>query len=102
MWDAKTDTLMHSLTIPRGVCVLAGGKPSSKDAATVLEVSAAIDDKDWGIIQSPFMRENASTKAFHHKITVDGDKLTYFETTVLDIYGKKFDHTDGNTLTRCK
>lgn len=47
------------------------------------------------------MRDNARTVEFRHTIKVDGDKLTYKETTVLDIYGKTFDHTDENELTRC-
>ncbi|HFE38405.1 MAG TPA: DUF1794 domain-containing protein [Gammaproteobacteria bacterium] len=98
MWDAKTDVVMQSLTIPRGVCVLAGGKSRAQNDATVLAVSAAIDDSDWGIIQSPFMQEKARTTAFTHEITVRGDELSYSETTVLDIYGKTFDHTDSNVL----
>jgi hypothetical protein len=47
------------------------------------------------------MRDNARTVEFRHKIQLDGDKLSYAETTVLEIYGKKFDHTDENELTRC-
>ena len=35
------------------------------------------------------------------QIELDGDKLSYSETTVLEIYGKKFDHIDENELTRC-
>ena len=102
MWDSKTDVIMHSLTIPRGVCILAGGQSVVSGSATVLEVKAAVGDGDWGIIQSPFMRDNARTEAFTHNITVDGDSLTYSETMFLDIYGKKFDHTDKNTLSRRK
>ena len=102
MWDSKTDVISHSVTIPRGVCILAGGKSSAKGSATSLDVKAAVGDKDWGIIQSPFMQENASTNEFRHNITVDGDELNYSETMVLGIYGKTFDHTDSNTLTRCK
>jgi len=100
MWDSNTDTVMQSLTIPRGVCLLAGGKASIKGAVIVLDVQAAVGDKEWGIIQSPFMQENARTNAFNHNIIVDGDELSYFETMALDIYGKAFEHTDGNTLSR--
>ena len=104
IWDAETQTVVHSLAIPRAVCLLAGGKaasPSSPDEPVTLEVAARADDPDWGIIQSPFMRDNARTVEFRHKIQVDGDKLSYAETTVLEIYGKTFDHTDENELTRC-
>ena len=101
MWDPKTDTIMHSLVIPRGVCVLAGGKANSGGGpATVLDVKAISGDKDWGIIQSPFMQEKAKTVEFRHNISIEGDELTYSETTVLEIYSKTFDHTDSNTLKR--
>ncbi len=100
MWDAKTDVIMQSLTIPRGICVLAGGKPVLRNSSTILEVRARIDDKNWGIIQSPFMQENARTNAFSHTIIIDGNELSYSETVVLDIYGKIFDHTDSNVLQR--
>ena len=103
MWDAKSQTVMHSLTIPRAVCVLAGGQYTGKkdaDGRTVLEVSAAIDDDNWKIVQSPFMRDNASTTAFTHTLTVGNDTLSYAETTMLEIYGKTFEHTDANDLVR--
>ena len=101
MWDAASQTIMHSLTIPRGVCILAGGHaPSASDKCITLEVAAAADHPDWHIIQSPFMREKACTTAFRHHITVDGNTLHYVETTMLDIYGKAFEHRDENTLTR--
>jgi hypothetical protein len=32
--------------------------------------------------------------------TTSGDTLSYDETTVLEIYGGRFDHTDANELTR--
>jgi hypothetical protein len=101
MWDSDTGTIMHSLTIPRAVCVLAGGTYSGeKDAEgrVILEVAAAIDDDSWKIIESPFMQENASTKSFRHRIVVGNGRLSYAETTMVDIYGKMFEHTDQNEL----
>ena len=103
MWDASAGVIMHSLTIPRAVSVLAGGIHSGEknaDGDFILEVSASLTDKDWQIIQSPFMRDNACTTEFHHQITVGNDKLSYFETTIVDIYGKVFEHTDHNSLIR--
>ncbi len=104
MWDGETKIVMHSLVIPRAVCALAGGTVTSSGVpagAVTLEVVARQDDPDWGIIQSPFMRDQARTVEFRHKIQVDGDRLSYAETTVVEIYGKTFDHTDENELTRC-
>jgi hypothetical protein len=103
MWDPAEKTVMHSLHIPRGVCVLAGGIHSGNTEGVIkISVAAGVDDADWKIIQSPFMEQNARTTAFTHDITVDGDTLTYAETTFVDIYGKAFDHTDNNVLTRQK
>ncbi len=102
MWDAAAGVVMHSLTIPRAVAVLAGGHYDGPDSDNnvVLEVAAKLDDPDWQIIQSPFMRDNASTTEFRHHITLSGDSLSYAETTIVDIYGKRFEHTDGNQLVR--
>lgn len=103
MWSATTGTIMESLTIPRGVCLLAGGRYEgtyTPGEPLELLVSARLGDPDWGVTQSPFMRDNASTKAFEHSIRVVGDKLRYRESTLLDIYGREFDHTDSNMLTR--
>lgn len=103
MWDAEAGDIMHSLTIPRAVSLLAGGKHNGEknaDGSVVLKVSASLDDKNWQIIQSPFMQKNAKTTSFSHQITVNELKLSYFETTIVEIYGKVFEHTDQNELVR--
>lgn len=103
MWDRENSTVMHSLVIPRGVCVLAGGTYSGEtddDGRVVLNVSAKIDDPHWSIAQSPFMDEKARTVAFTHRVAVGGGRLIYAETTTVDIYGKVFEHTDQNALVR--
>lgn len=101
MWDAAEKVVMHSLTIPRAVAVLAGGHHDGDATTSVkLSVSAKLGDADWGIIQSPFMRDNAKTVAFQHDLTVEGDKMFYKETTSLEIYGKSFEHKDANELMR--
>jgi len=101
MWDPETDIVMHSLLIPRGVAVLAGGTAKvAADGTVTFDVAAGVDNAEWGIIQSPFMQEKARTTAFSHTITLGSDTLSYAETTMLDIYGKAFEHTDGNELVR--
>ncbi|MBV1904740.1 MAG: FABP family protein [Pseudomonadales bacterium] len=103
MWDANAGVVMHSLLIPRAVGVLAGGQHNGKkdaDNNITLEVSASVDSPDWQIIQSPFMQKKARTTEFRHKIIVGNGKLNYSETTMLDIYGKVFEHTDQNELLR--
>lgn len=103
MWDADAEVIIHSLTIPRAVCVLAGGCHDGKsedDGRIILDVTAGVDDKDWQIIQSPFMRNNARTTGFHQRMTVGDGKMSYVQTIVLDIYGRVFEHTDQNELIR--
>ena len=105
MWDAATGIIMQSLSIPRAVSVIAGGthdgeKPA--DGSIVLKVSASLTDKDWQIIQSPFMKKNARTTSFSHRITIADDRLSYSETTTLEIYEEVFEHTDENVLVRQK
>lgn len=46
------------------------------------------------------MLEKATTKAFHMKMIVKNDELTYREVTSLHIYGKDFEHIDTSTLQR--
>jgi hypothetical protein len=103
MWDAAAGVVMQSLTIPRAVCVLAGGEHAggpAPDGSVRLQVAAKLGDPDWGVLQSPFMRDKASTLEFSHDLTVSGDQLSYSELTLLDIYGRKFEHTDRNELIR--
>lgn len=101
MWDVNQKIIMHSLTIPRAVSLLAGAKFDESNQSAhklVIEVSAGIDNNDWGIIQSPFMKENALTKEYKQIITIENGQMTYSETTMLAIYGREFEHTDQNVL----
>lgn len=103
MWDAKTNIIIHSLIIPRAVSLLAGAtltENSYKDGKLSFEVEAGINNEDWGIIQSPFMKEKALTKSYKQNIEIADGKMKYEETTMLDIYGREFEHTDTNELVR--
>jgi len=101
LWDAATGVVMQSVSIPRAVTLLAGGDATTTDKGITLKVQAKLGDPDWGIVQSPFMRDNASTVSFEHELTVNGDQMAYSETSLIDIYGKpQFEHTDRNKLVR--
>lgn len=103
MWCAESGTVMHGFTIPRAVAVIAGGSWNGETDANgraILTVSAAMDDPDWTIAQSPFMRDKACTTKFDQTFIVGGGRLTYNETMMVDIYDRTFEHTDGNELTR--
>ncbi len=99
MWDAREGVVMQSIVIPRAVCVLAGGRYTDAGSPVKLAVAAKLDDPDWGILQSPFMRDGAKTVAFRHELSVADGILSYSETTSLEIYGRSFDHTDENQLS---
>ena len=103
IWDGASKTVMHSFVIPRAVSVVAGGTYNGEvddQGRAVLELSAKLGDPDWSITQSPFMSRKASSMEFRQKVSVGEGKMTYSQTTVVDIYGKKFDHTDDNELSR--
>jgi len=104
LWDCANDTIVETITIPRAVAVVAGGKlgqPDSLEQELVFEVAAKTGSLEFGIVQAPFMFAKAKTTAFRHTLTVKGNEMRYQQTTVLDIYEKKaYDHTDVNTLTR--
>jgi len=102
LWDKENEIIMNSFTIPRGLCVLAGGKFDAKKANNprISFKVAAKEGEEWGFAQSPFMKEKAKTLEFTQKLTVTKDMLSYSQTTVLDIYGRIFEHTDFNALKR--
>ncbi len=102
IWDKDAGLVIHSFVIPRAVAVVAGGRFEESPNASgpvVLDVQAAVDDTDWQIIQSPFMSRKAKTLEFRQTITIDNGTLAYSQTTVVDIYGKIFEHTDDNELS---
>jgi len=99
-WEQGTNNVMHSLTIPRGLCVLSGGTCQVEAGVTSFSVEAAEDCKDWPISQSRFLQKKALTKTFKQTITLSENTLEYSQHMLLDIYGREFDHNDHNTLTR--
>jgi len=44
------------------------------------------------------MQGNARTTEFQHQIAVGNGKLSYAETTIVEIYEKVVEHTDQNEL----
>ena len=102
LWDSQSGAVMNSFTIPRGVCVLAGGSAefTASSQKLVLKVKAKAGDEQWGILQSPFMQKNAQTKEFSQTLSIEKDRLSYSQTSLVDIYGRVFEHTDQSALSR--
>jgi len=101
IWDCNSDTIMCAFSIPRGLSLLCGGTSEKwKDGGILFHVSAQADDPNWGIVQSPFMKQKAKTSAFKRHLKLSGNVLSYEQETTLEIYGKTFAHRDNNTLTK--
>ena len=102
IWDAAADLIMHCFTIPRAICVVAGGHYRTEpDGSFTFEVVAGDGSPDWQIIQSPFMRDHAPSKSFRQSLTAGANLLQYQQTTLIDIYEfQNFEHTDENQLQR--
>lgn len=101
LWEPATGTVVHTLTIPRGQVVMAGGQAAAD--ATSFEVVATADSPTFGICSAPFLEYAFRTTEFRIRVTVNADGTwSYEEDTVLVIRGRAepFHHTDGNTLTR--
>ena len=101
MWDKEKNEIIQSIAIPRAVCLLAAGTATTEENGKVI-INVATDEKSdsWGIVQAPFMHKKAKTTSFKQTMTIQGNELHYHETTMVDIYGNSFEHTDTNTLSK--
>ena len=101
LWEPATGAILHSLTIPRAQVVLAKGQAAAD--ATTFEVSAVRGSTENGICSGAFLEHAFRTDSFRMVVTVNPDDTwSYFEDTVLQVYGRPepFHHTDRNTLYR--
>jgi hypothetical protein len=101
LWEAASGTVIHTLTIPRGVVAMAAGKAAAD--ATRFELSATQGLDTWGICSAPFLDRAFKTIEFKIAVTVNADGTWgYEEDTVLQIHGQSepFHHTDRNLLTK--
>ncbi|MBM3462544.1 MAG: DUF1794 domain-containing protein [Armatimonadetes bacterium] len=95
LWEPATETVIHTLTIPRAQVVIAYGKAKATD--TEFEVAASEDD----IRSAPFLQHAFRTVSFRMKVTLNADGTwSYDEETVMMIKGAPFHHTDKNTLVK--
>ena len=101
LWEPATNTVIHTLTIPRAQVVMAGGKADAD--AKQFELVASRDAESFGIRSAPFLEYAFRTVEFRIKVSINPDGTwSYDEDTVLMIRGRPepFHHTDRNTLTR--
>jgi len=101
LWEPATDTVIHSLAIPRAQVALAVGKASRE--ARSFEVRATRGSTEYGICSTPFLEYAFTTLEFSIRVTVNPDgSWSYEEDTVLQVRGRPepFHHLDRNTLTQ--
>jgi hypothetical protein len=99
LWEPASETVIHTLTIPRGVNVMAGGHVAAD--ATEFELLATQDHPHYSISSAPFLQHAFNTVEFRIKVTINPDgSWAYEEDTVLDIRGRSelFHHVDRNIL----
>lgn len=99
-WDAERGLVMQSFAIPRGLALVAGGNVEIADGIISVNVVAAAEDPQWPISQAPFLNARAHTSRFTRSYRLQGDTLTYEQSTNISIYGREVAHTDTNVLTR--
>lgn len=94
IYDKKNNAVYNAYCVPRATCVVAEGKVGKK---------ITFNAKSTGIAQSDYMDKNAKTTDFIMTLDLSvPNKITYQQTTKLNIYGKPFAHTDASTLVRVK
>jgi len=102
-WDAKAKLVMQSLSIPRGMAVLAGGRAGVNSKS--LKLKARLGSKTFGICSNPFLDKEFQTVEYEIRLVFKGaNTLSYDQVTRIRIKGQKkiFQHTDKNTLKRVK
>lgn len=103
LWEPATNTVIHTLTIPRAQVVMAVGQANADSKQ--FELIATSDSPSFGIRSAPFLEYAFRTTEFRIKVTINPDGTwTYEEDTVLMIRGQSepFHHTDRNTLSRIR
>ena len=101
LWEPATQTVMHSLSIPRGQTLLAVGKAAPDAMSFTLEATRG--STDYGICSNPYLEQNFRTESFTITVTVHDDGTwSYEEDTVMAIKGQTelFHHRDSNHLHR--
>ena len=101
LWEPAAHTVLHTLAIPRGQVLLAGG--SAEPDATEFEVSAELGSEVYGILSNPFLDRAFQTVRFRMRVTVSDDGTwSYEEHTTMRMSDRQglVDHVDRNTLTR--
>lgn len=103
LWEPATETIIQTLSIPRGQIAMAVGRASKN--ATCFELVAQRGETTFGICSNPFLEEAFKTLAYRIAVTIHPDGTwSYAEETTLQIKGseKPFAHRDSSTLVQIR
>ena len=101
LWEPATGTVIHTLTIPRGMTTMASGQATPDARSFELKATQGLDS--WGICSAPFLLYAFKTVEFRIRVTLHDDgSWGYEEDSVLMIHGQSepFHHTDRNLLRK--
>ena len=101
LWEPATSTVIHTLTIPRGMTTMASGTATAD--ARSFELATTEGAADGGICSSPFLLYAFRTVEFRITVTYHDDGTwSYEEDSVLKIHAQAelFHHTDRNLLRK--
>ena len=99
LWEPATETIIHTLTIPRGQTAIASGKASAD--ATEFELVATQGSDTYGICSAPFLDHAFKTVEFRIQVKINDDGTwSYDQDTIIKIINQNelFHHRDRNTL----
>ncbi|MBY0371799.1 heme-binding beta-barrel domain-containing protein, partial [bacterium] len=101
LWEPATQTVLLTISIPRGQTALACGK-SAPDASGFVLTSKRGSTFN-GILSNPFLEKNFTTTDFEMTVRFEKDGTwSYEQTTTLQVKGEgtPFLHTDRNRLRK--
>lgn len=101
LWEPATQTVIQTLSIPRGQVAMAVGK-ATNDAKS-FELVAQRGEPTFGICSNPFLEEAFKTLSYRIAVTIHTDGTwSYAEETTLQIRGadKPFAHRDSSRLVK--
>jgi len=104
LWEKASGQVMRAVVFGRGIACLQGATAKPRDK--VIHFKATPGSPTYGILQNPYLLDNAELKEFTTSFTFNDDgSLSYSSDLVLKLKGmggKEMHHTDRNTLRRVK
>jgi hypothetical protein len=101
LWEPATQTVIQTLTIPRGQIAMSAGR-AAPDAKR-FELTSEFGAPNFANLSNPFLDYAYRTTSFRIAVTINDDGTwSYEQDTVLRIAGRAepFHHTDKNTLKK--